>query len=108
MKYIQKAKSYLFLLTDSETTPEQVRCLIGTASLKQLNAISEILFNLIYGNLKLNKEITIKVRRYKALLDFISTHDNTFSSRMKAMRQHIRLISSIIIGVAPHIKSILK
>ena len=108
MNYVKKAKEFVILLIDSETSTEQVKCLIGTASLTQLNAISEILYNLLHGDIKLNRDIAIKVKRHKKILQEICDQENSFSSRLSLIRKHIKLAASILSGSALEVRKIIK
>lgn len=52
---VQKTFSFIDLISDKSTNKKQKKCLLQTASERQVTAICEILYNIVYGELKVSK-----------------------------------------------------
>jgi len=96
--YIHKIKAYLEVLFASDITKQQLRCLLATPNLRQLNGLCELLFNAFDTNgFKLSKERYMKIKRHHKILNVLcNSTKNSYQKRIKIIRQHLRVIINIL------------
>lgn len=68
---VQKTLSFIDLISDKSTNKKQKKCLLQTASERQVTAICEILYNIVYGELKVSKREKKALKTHSKLLNFL-------------------------------------
>ncbi len=96
---LQKAKYFLLLLMDKKTSKEQARALLETATPDQVNSITEIIHNLLFGELPLNKNIKETLKKRRKSLTKISDKTKSVRSRSCLVQQHSRLVYDTVLQV---------
>ena len=77
---------YLKLLLN--TSVEQARCLLSTATVKQVDALCEISYNLLNCIKKLPSKIRRATTKNKKLLQKLSKKKLAFNSKLKLIKKH--------------------
>jgi hypothetical protein len=108
--YVDKIKSYLSVLLEKDITKEQLRCLLATVNIRQLNGISQIIYNAYESNgFNLTKESYSKLRKHIKILNILcNTTKYSYTSRLSILRKHLTIIINILKILRPHIKKIIE
>ncbi len=91
-KTINRVKHFVLLLLDKSTSKEQAKALLETATLDQVNAVSEITYNLLSGNLPLNSKVNSILKKRKRVLNKLANKSISQKERSCIILQHTRLI----------------
>ncbi len=102
--YVSKTFHYVHLLTDKRTSAHQMKCLLVTANEDQMNAISEIIYNIYSYNIKLDTKTQKKVRQVYNLLETISNISVSYKRRLTLLRNNLKPISKLISIVSTQIR----
>ena len=73
---------FIKLLTKYKNNPKQFKKLINACTNKEINAITEIILNVLKGNLQCNKE---KLKKHVSFLRLVGNKKNSFKKRRKAI-----------------------
>lgn len=94
---LNKAKYFLMFISDDKTTRKQLKCLVGTSTNEQLNALTEIFYNIFKKNVnvssKLEKYLRNNISRFIVLRD----PKTSYKKRIRSARLNISYIVSALI-----------
>ena len=94
--YVIKSIHYVQLLTDKKTTPDQVKCLLVTANTEQMNALSEIFYNIYSNHIKVDTKTQKKVKKILKVFESLSDLDTSHKKRLNLLKRHLHQIFQII------------
>jgi hypothetical protein len=108
--YVDKIKTYLSVLLEKDITKEQVRCLLATANLRQLNGFSQILYNAYDSNgFNLSKVNYNYILKRSKILDILcNSTKNSYNKRLSILRKHLTIIINILKILRPYIKKLIE
>lgn len=85
-----------FLQTSSK---KQRRSVLLVASKNEVNVLSEIILNLLKGNLSLSQKEKIQLKKYRSSFHLISNHSTSLSIRRKYLLKLLNIIPILIRSV---------
>ena len=88
-----------FLKLILNTTVEQARCLLSTATLKQIEALCEIAFNLINSITSLPAKIRRIVTKHKKLLQKLCKKRLVVKTKIRLIKSNLRAMLTILKSV---------
>ncbi len=94
---INKTKYFLLLLLDSKTSKEQAKALLETVTPDQVNAITEIIHNLLLGQLPLSSKVKEILKKRRTILTKLSDKTRSVRTRGCLIINHNRLILDTLI-----------
>ena len=100
---LSASENYIRLLLN--TTKEQAKILLSSATPKQFEAISEIVFNLL--TLVLPHNVKLLVNRNKKFLQRIIKKTGTLKSKIKRLRLNAQKIMRILLSIKESIFQLL-
>ena len=95
-KTIRKAYSYLDLMLDNSTPSKQSKYLIQTATENQVNALCEVLYNIIYGDITISVKDRKSLTKRKKLVDFLLSKNKPISNKRTLFQRYIKFLLRII------------
>ena len=105
---LTKVSTYLKLLLDTSTSPEQRFGLLYTANVQQIGALVEIFHNLLHGDLTFNNKINSLIQKRKKILQNFSNPKRPIKSKVRALRTHFRYFANVLCEInsliLPHLK----
>jgi len=106
--YVDKIRTYLLVLLEKDITKEQLRCLLATANLRQLNGITQIIYNAYDSNgFNISKSSYAKIRKHHKILDILcNTTKYSYITRLATLRKHLTIILNILKILRPQLKKI--
>jgi len=107
--YVDKIKYYLLVLLEKDISKEQIRCLLATANLRQLNGICQVLYNAYESNgFNLNKQNYGKLRKQSRILDILCNSSRySYKKRLHILRKNLTIIINILNILRPQIKKLI-
>ena len=96
--------AFLELLATSQT--KQAQALISTMTKSQLNAICDVLINIRFGNIMINKKDKKKLQRKKNVIVQLTSKTTGANVRKALIVKEVVLILTIIKSILPKIKSL--
>ncbi len=107
--YVNKIKSYREVLLASDILNQQLRCLLATANLRQLNGFCQILYNAYDTNaFQLSKKMYRKLTKHTRILKVLCNSSKyTYGRRLHIMRKHLTIFINILKLLRPMIKKML-
>lgn len=103
-KRLNCVKNFIQFLLDECITDKQIQLLLSNLSGAQIKAITEIVHNLIRGELKLNTELRKDIKSHIRVLKKISKDKQSLKTRQKLIKRHWILIWQLMM----QLKSVLK
>lgn len=98
-KRLSCVKQFIKFILDECITDKQAQLLLSNLSNPQIKAITEILHNLIRGNLKLNSEFRKEVKSHNRVLKKISKDKLSLKNRQKLIKRHWLLIWEFLVNL---------
>ena len=99
-------------LCENDTTEDQKKCLLATVNERQLNGLSEILFNISSEEpttrIKLDKKLKSKVKKHMSVLHDIANTKKSYKTRLSIIRENLKELYSIIKPLSPQISKVVK
>ena len=92
------------LFNEDCISEEQKRGLLYDITKPQIDALTEIFFNLLHANLPLKEEISKKINKHRRILKSLSKKSLPLFKKRKLIRKHYK----IILFFMKSLKSILK
>ena len=92
------------LFSEDCISEEQKRGLLYDITTPQIQALTEIFFNLLHANLPLKEELQKKIKKHRRILKNLSKKSLPLFKKRKLIRKHFKLILFLMNSV----KSILK
>jgi hypothetical protein len=106
MSKLLKGNAYfLHLMSDKSTSKIQVKALLQTISKDQLNALTEIAFNILKGNIPLTENQKKKLRQHRPSLRILGVKKNSANRRKAVLKPF--LVVTVLKIVSPVLKSLL-
>jgi hypothetical protein len=107
--YVHKITSYLTVLLENDITKQQLRCLLATANVRQLNGVCEILYNAYDANsFNLSKNNFKKLEKHSKVLHVLcNTTKYSYIKRLNLLRKHLTIVINILTMLRPSIKKLL-
>ena len=94
MKALKK-RDFLTLLAQSKT-PKRRALLAEWANKSEIDSLSEIVYNTLRGNIKLNKRLFKKLKRCKNHLRELANKKNSITKKRKIIKQNGGFLSVLI------------
>ncbi len=94
---VLKAKHYILLILDSETTPKQAKLLLGSANKIQLLAITEIFKNILHLKVTDQPKLKRTLKRNSQLIHFLASTSTPAKHKMNLIRQSSQIVFSLIV-----------
>lgn len=88
-------RDFLNLLAKSNT-PRRRRLLTEWADKADMDALSEISFNTLKGNIKLSPQMHKKLKRYRGAIRTLASKKSSLSKKKSVVKQHGGFMSSLI------------
>ena len=101
-RIIRDNSAFLHLLMCSDTPKAQAKALLDTISKMQLNALTEIAFNLLKGTIKITENHKSSLRRYAGKLRILSKTKLPTKSKKDILTP--TFVASLLRAVAPSLK----
>lgn len=105
---VQKTLSFIDLISDKSTNKKQKKCLLQTASERQVTAICEILYNIVYGELKVSKREKKALKTHSKLLNFLLLKKKQKKHKQFILCKYSKFIFNILKSVRRQILKTLK
>jgi hypothetical protein len=105
MDHLKDNESFLKALTTSHG--KQAKALIKTAKSKQLDAVCEIILNVIREVIVIPKKLFKKAKKYKNIIRRLAEKTLSRKLRRKWMTKYIPIIKSILASALPLISVVL-
>jgi hypothetical protein len=107
--YVDKIKTYLQVLLEKDITKEQLRCLLATANVRQLNGFCQILYNAYDSNgFNLSKANYTYMRKHSKILDILCNSTKySYTKRLSILRKHLTIITNILKIIRSYIKKLI-
>lgn len=99
MKRIEENAS--FIKATSVAHPDQCKALLRTAKKNQLDAICEILLNVVRGTVTLSDTVFTRAKRYKKVLRQLVAKCSNKSTRKELMIKYFRIIQTLLAATLP-------
>lgn len=100
MKRIKENSTFLKATTSAH--PEQCKALLQTAKQAQLDAICEIILNIVRGTITLKDEVFVKAKRFKKVLrQLVTKCGSKNKSRKELMVKYFRIIQTLLAAALP-------
>ena len=96
-----------FIKATTVAHPQQCKALLETAKHTQLDAICEILLNIVNGVVPLKQAVYDKAERYKKVLREIVTKCSSKAVRRELMLKYFRILQKLLAAALPVIGLIL-
>ena len=103
---LRSSEYYIKLLV--ETTKDQGKVLLINATPVQVNAISEISFNLLHLTADLPKSVKTTVRRLKKVLGKLAKKTLSVKTKLKLIKKNVQSILKLIIGIKDSLLQLLQ
>ena len=94
-------------LTDS-IAPNQFKLVLKSLSTDQVNAISEIAANVLYGNIPISDYYKKTLKKFKSKIEAIGNSKNKLSTRKNLIVKEPKLVKLILLAASPVLKTIIK
>lgn len=105
-KLLKDSSAFLHLLVSSDTPRVQIKALLNTISNKQLNALTEISYNLLKGNIPIPPKHKKNLKRYACQLRVLSRIKGVNKLKKQCLKP--ALVVTLLKAVAPVLKSVAK
>ncbi len=107
--YVNQIRSYLEVLLESDISHQQLRCLLATANLRQLNGFCQILYNSYDTNtFQLSKKLYKKLAKHTGILKVLCNSTKyTYARKLNILRKHLTIFINILKLLRPTIKKML-
>lgn len=105
---LKKAKYFILLLLDKNTSKYQSRALLETASGDQVNALSEIFYNLQQGGLPLSPILKDTLKKRQRVLSKLGNKKISVKERSCIVQQHTRIVHDTLLLSGPLLIKVLK
>ena len=105
MKRVKDNASFLKATTSAH--PEQCKALIQTAHNKQLDAICEILLNIVKGVIPLKEELFKKASKFKKILRELVAKCTNKKARKELMIKYFGILKKLLAAALPVIGLVL-
>ena len=94
-------ENQVFLKATTQAHTSQGRALLVTARKTQLDAVCEVLLNIVHGTIRLSKELIKKAARYKHVIRQIVTKPFSRKSRKELMIKYFGIVKKLISAALP-------
>ena len=98
---LKKVSHFLLLLTSDSTSRNQAIALLETASPPQVLALSEIVYNIICGELPLDAKTKSFVKRHKKVLERLAKKLLSEKTKYRLVRQHPKIVLETLHLIKP-------
>ena len=98
---LKKVNHFLLLLLSNNTSRNQAIALLETASPPQVLALSEIVYNIICGELPLDTKTKSFVKRHKKVLERLAKKTLSEKTKYRLIRQHPKLVLETLLFIKP-------
>lgn len=94
---VSKAGHFFKLLLDQSTTKLQGIGLIYSANPTQVTAITEIIHNLILGNIPLSKNVKVAINKHKTILHTLGNSTVSYKKKVRIIKDNFKFLYSLLI-----------
>ena len=91
----------LFINAVAACKPDQAKAIVKTATKTQLNAICEILLNIVRGTLKISEGLLKKLKKFKKVIRLLSKRCTKSENRKKLIVKYMPVIKKILNFIIP-------
>lgn len=105
-KNVNKSRWFLLLLTTASEA--QGKALLHSIEVNQVDAISEIVHNLLQGNIKLSNALKVKLKKSKSTIRRVGSRQVSFNSRRTAIIKNKGLFITLLKALSKQLKLILE
>jgi hypothetical protein len=95
-------------LLSTNLSSSELRSIIVELSLNQILTICEIAVNILYGNITISPENTIKLKKRKKILFYLADKKNSIKSKKLYIVKHRIVVQELIKSAQKHISSLYK
>ena len=96
----------IYFLTDINA-PLQLNSVLRTLSKDQVDTISEIAANILYGNIPISDKYKNILKRYKSKIEYIGNAKNSATKRKALVTKSYKLIKILLQAAKPLLKSLI-
>lgn len=107
-KNLSESKWFVGLLIDNKTPNKQKKSLIHHISASQLNAVSEIVLNIIQGNVKIDKKLAKLIKKHFKILNKLTKKGTSFKQKQRVLLRNFKVIALIFHSIRKVLYEILK
>ena len=106
-KRLKSNLSFIHFLTDN-ISDVQFKSLLKILTNDQVNTISELAANVLYGNIPISDKFKSILKRFKAKIGSIGNSKNSITNRKRLIAKEYRLVRLLLQSAKPLLKSILQ
>lgn len=105
---VHKVFNFIDLISDPSTTNRQCKYLLESTSELQVAAICEIIYNIVYGQLKFSKKDLKALKSHSKLIDFLLSKKKPLKQKQYLLVRYNRFILNILRRVRKQLIKFLK
>lgn len=100
---VGKVKHFFHLLLEHTTSKQQGWGLIYSVNNSQINAITEIIHNLLQGNISLSPKNKDTLRKNKKIIELLGNPKKSNSQKSKLFKIHYKLLLKLLLSLRTEI-----
>lgn len=99
---------YLIHFLISDISPKQLRTVLNSLEQEQVNALTEIIANVLYGNIPISNHFKAKLKSYKGKLLQISDPKTNWTKRKSIISKNPHVLKTLLLAAKDLLKSVLR
>lgn len=107
-KRVKENVSLINFLADRTISPSQFKSVISILNKDQLNSLSEIAVNVLYGTIPVSESHKQKLKPFKTRIEVLGKPKGGLNARRELFTKEHRVLKSLLVAALPFVLNILK